>query len=466
MSTDARGSGGDIFRRRRAMVGPGRAKASGRGSAADGFRARRALVLDWLGDAAMVLPAAAEACRRGADPSPYRPDSEFFYLTGFSEPGGVLVLRGFAESKRSVLFVRPRDATAELWGGKRLGPEAARERLGVTACHPLNELGRELGALLRGASRVFFRLGSDPWVDRLVRAALAYARARGARAGFGPRGVVDPGEILDEMRLRKDAGEVKSLREAAALTIAGHRALAGELRGGAGEWELQAAIEAVFRRRGGATPAYPSIVASGANACVLHYAENRRRARAGELVLVDAAAELGHYCADVTRTYPVDGRFTPDQRAVYEIVDAARAAAIGVAAPGVPVSRVHKAACAVLAEGLASLGILAASGDGPEDSEVLRRFFPHQTSHWLGLDTHDVGDYAVGGRSRPLEEGMVFTVEPGLYFREDAEGPAARFAGTGIRIEDDVLVTASGVENLTAELPAEAGAVEALAGAR
>ena len=433
---------------------------------ADIFRERRALVLDGLGDAAMVLPAAADACRRGADPSPYRPDSEFFYLTGFAEPGSVLVLRGFAESRRSLLFVRPRDATAELWGGKRLGPEAACQRLGADACHPLGELGKELGTLLEGASHVFFRLGSDPWVDRLVRGALAHARARGARKGAGPRGVIDPGEVLDEMRLRKDAGEVESLRNAAALTIAGHRALAGELRPGVGEWELQAALEAVFRRHGGATPAYPSIVASGANACVLHYAENRQWARAGELVLVDAAAELGHYCADVTRTYPVDGRFNPDQRAVYEIVDEARAAAIAAAAPGVPVGSVHGAACAVLAGGLASLGILATSDGKPEESTALRRFFPHQTSHWLGLDTHDVGDYSVDGSSRPLEEGMVFTVEPGLYFHEDAEGPAARFAGIGIRIEDDVLVTASGVENLTAELPTEASAVEALVGGR
>lgn len=433
---------------------------------ADIFRERRALVLDGLGDAAMVLPSAADACRRGADPSPYRPDSEFFYLTGFREPGSVLVLRGFAESRRSALFVRPRDATAELWGGKRLGPEAARERLGTDAGHPLGELGRELGTLLNGASHVFFRLGSDPWVDRLVRGALAHARARGARMAAGPRGIIDPGEILDEMRLRKDAGEVESLRSAAALTIAGHRALAAELRPGVGEWELQAALEAVFRRHGGATPAYPSIVASGGNARVLHYAENQRRARAGEPVLVDAAAELGHYCADMTRTYPVDGRFTPEQRAVYEIVDRARAAAIAAAAPGVPVGSLHSAACAVLARGLASLGIPAAIGGRAEESAALRRYFPHQTSHWLGLDTHDVGDYTVDGTSRPLEEGMVFTVEPGLYFQEDAEGSAARFAGIGIRIEDDVLVTASGAENLTAELPTDAGAVEALVGGR
>lgn len=426
------------------------------------FRERRALILDELADGAMVLPAAADACRRGVDPSPYRPDSEFFYLTGFTEPGSVLVLRGFAESRRCVLFVRPRDATAELWGGKRLGPEAACEKLGADACHPLGELGQKLGSLLKGAGHVLFRLGSDPWVDRLVRGALAHARARGARTGSGPRGIIDPGEILDEMRLRKDAGEVESLRRAAALTIAGHRSLAAELAPGAGEWQLQAAIEEVFRRRGGATPAYPSIVASGANACVLHYANNQRRTRAGELVLVDAAAELGHYCADVTRTYPVDGRFTPEQRAVYEVVDEARAAAIAAAAPGVSVGSVHRAACAVLAEGLASLGVLAEGEGTAEESGALRRYFPHQTSHWLGLDTHDVGDYAVDGESRALEQGMVFTVEPGLYFPEDAEGPAARFAGTGIRIEDDILVTASGAENLTAALPTKASAVEAL----
>ena len=432
----------------------------------DVFRERRARVLEELGSAAMVLPSAADACRRGKDPAPYRADSEFFYLTGFTEPGAVAVLRGFAAERRCALFVRPRDATAELWGGKRLGPEVARRRLGVDVCHPLGELEEQLGVLLKGASHVFFRLGSDPWVDRLVRGALAHARARGARTGAGPRGVVDPGGILDEMRLRKDAGEVEVLRRAAALSMDGHRALARELRPGAGEWELQAAIEAVFRRHGGSPPAYPSIVASGANACVLHYADNQRRARAGELVLVDAAAELGHYCADVTRTYPVDGRFTPEQRAVHDIVNDARAAAIAAAAPDVPVGSVHRAACAVLSDGLASLGVLAKGEGEAEGSGALRRYFPHQTSHWLGLDTHDVGDYAINGGSRRLEEGMVFTVEPGLYFRRDAEGPAARFAGIGVRIEDDVLVTASGVENLTADLPTEAGAVEALVGGR
>ena len=440
-------------------------RAGGLESVTDVFRERRALALDELGSAALVLPAAADACRRGNDPSPYRADSEFFYLTGFTEPGAVAVLRGFAAERRCVLFVRPRDATAELWGGRRLGPEAARRRVGADVCHPLGELEERLGVLLKGASHVFFRLGSDPWVDRLVRGALAHARVRGARTGSGPRGVVDPGEILDEMRLRKDAGEVESLRKAAALSVAGHRALGRELRPGAGEWELQAVIEAVFRRHHGSIPAYPSIVASGANACVLHYAENQRRAWAGELVLVDAAAELGHYCADVTRTYPVDGRFTPEQRAVYDIVDEARAAAIAAAGPGVPVASAHRAACAVLAEGLASLGVLAEGEGAAAESGALRRYFPHQTSHWLGLDTHDVGDYAVDGASRRLEQGMVFTVEPGLYFQEDAEGSAARFAGVGIRIEDDVLVTASGVENLTAELPTAAGAVEELVGA-
>lgn len=432
----------------------------------DIFGERRSIALDELGSAAMVLSAAADACHRGEDPSPHRPDSEFFYLTGFTEPGAVAVLRGFADERRLVLFVRPRDATAELWGGPRLGPERACEQLGADACYPLAELEAQLGPLLAGASHVFFRLGADPWVDRLVRGALALARARGARTGSGPRGIIDPGEILDEMRLCKDAGEVESLRRATSLSIAGHRALARELRPGVGEWELQAAIEAVFRRHDGSTPAYPSIVASGANACVLHYAENGRRAQAGELVLVDAAAEVGRYCADVTRTYPVDGRFTAEQRAVYDIVDEARAAAIAAVGPGVSVAAVHQAACAVLADGLVALGVLAEGEVSGEESGALRRYFPHQTSHWLGLDTHDVADYAVDGESRELEEGMVLTVEPGLYFREDVEGPAARFAGIGIRIEDDVLVTPTGVENLTADLPTEAGAVEALVGAR
>ena len=412
----------------------------------------------------MVLTSGASRFRAGDDDSPHRPDSEVFYLTGFTEPGVVAVLRGFAEADRFSLFVRPNDPKAELWTGKRIGPDEARERFGPDACHSLAELDERLPTLLAGADEVHFRLGSDDWADGLVRGALAHARARGPRTGSGPRAVADPGGILDEMRLRKDPLEQEALRRAARLSVAGHQALVRELRGGSGEWELEAEIDAVFRRGGACGPAYPTIIASGANACVLHYRENGRRATKDDTVLVDAAAELDHYCADITRTYPVSGRFAAEQRDVYDIVQRACSAAVAAVEPGATLDGIHELARGVLIDGLVELGVLSGSPDEIIEDKSYEGYFPHRTSHWLGLDTHDVGDYTQGGAPRPLEEGMVFTVEPGLYFRPDGPDTTSRFAGIGVRIEDDVLVTASGHENLTEGLPTRAEDVEDLIG--
>lgn len=427
------------------------------------FQARRAAVLEALGKGVMVLPAAPQALRSRDTEWPYRPDSELFYLTGATEPESVAVLVGGAEA-RTILFVRERDAEAELWSGLRLGPDGAAERLELEEVHPLGELEDRLPGLLRAGDRLHVRLGRDGRLDRAVLDALAEARARGPRKGTGPRGVVDPGEILDEMRLRKDEHEVRLLREAAALTLEGHRAAAAAVRPGAGEWEVQARVEAVFRSAG-AGPGYGTIVGAGANACVLHYTANASRLGPDDAVLVDAGAELRLYQGDVTRTYPAGGAFTAPQRAVYEVVDEARRAALARLAPGVRVDEVHDAAVRTLTEGLVALGVLRGDVGDLVEAEAHRPFYPHQTSHWLGLDVHDPGDYARGGTSRPLEPGMVLTVEPGLYFPPGVEGRAAAFAGIGVRIEDDALVTAGGHENLTAALPTAVGAVEALVGA-
>ncbi len=426
------------------------------------FAERRARVLEALGNGAMVLTSGANRFRAGDDDSPHRPDSELFYLTGFTEPGAVAVIRGFAEEDRFSLFVRPSDPKAELWTGTRLGPDEARERFGPDACHPLGELDERLPTLLAGADRVHFRLGSDAWADELVRASLGHARARGPRTGSGPRAVVDPGGILDEMRIRKDPLEQEALRRAATLSIAGHQALLLELGTGAGEWELEAAIEGAFRRGGSGRPAYPTIIASGVNACVLHYRENHSRVTTDDVVLVDAAAELDHYCADVTRTYPAGSRFTAEQRVVYDVVERARAAAVAAVQPGASLDGIHELARGVLIEGLAELGVLSGSVDEIIEDKTYQDYFPHRTSHWLGLDTHDVGDYARGGAPRPLVQGMVFTIEPGLYFSPVGAGSTSQFAGIGVRIEDDVLVTEGGHENLTVGLPTAAEAVEDL----
>jgi Xaa-Pro aminopeptidase len=433
------------------------------------FAARVERVLEGLGGGAMVLPAAPLLLRAGDSELPYRPDSELFYLTGFSEPGAVLVLRAFAEESRVVLFVQPRDPKEELWSGPRLGPEAAGELPGVGEARPATDLASDLPGLLDGADRVHFRLGTHPAVEPLVLAALRKARARGAREGTGPRGVVDPGEILDELRLRKSPEEVHALREAGRITALGIRRAMEAARPGAGEWELEALVESTFRLEGAMGPAFATIVGSGPNACVLHYVANRRRTEEGDLVLLDAGAEVRMYAGDATRTFPVSGRFTPEQRAVYEVVEEARTRAVEALRPGATVATSHEAALRVLVEGLMDLGVLAGDREELAAEEAYKPWFPHRTSHWIGLNTHDPGDYARDGSSRVLEAGMVLTVEPGLYFPpvdESSEDPAARFRGTGIRIEDTVLVTAGGPEILTADLPSDPGAVEALVGTR
>lgn len=425
------------------------------------FLERRERVLDALGAGAMVLPAAPPLIRSGDAALRYRPSSELFYLTGLTDPGALLVLRGFADQRRCVLFTRPRDARAEVWSGVRRDPEELGRRIGVDELRSIEQIRDDLGVLLAGADQIFFRLGASPPVEAGVRIALETARVQGARRGAGPRGVMDPGVILDDLRLRKDASEIKAIRGAVDVTVAGFRAALAHLRPGLGEWEFEAELEAAFRRLGAAGPAFASIVGSGPNGCILHYVENARRMEAGELVLVDAGAEVRMYAGDISRTFPVSGSFSPEQADVYDLVEAARRVAIREVRPGASVSDVHAAAVVALIDGLRVLGVLEGSDDELLDSSAYEPFFPHQTSHWLGLDVHDVGDYARNGRPRSLEEGIVLTVEPGLYFGPGT--PAGPFTGIGIRIEDDVLVTREGAEVLTGALPTDLDEVAALA---
>lgn len=423
--------------------------------------ARRSAAAAALDDGVMLLVAAPLQYSSRDNERRYRPDSELYYLTGATEPDTVAVLVGGPEPEL-VLFVRERDEAAELWSGARLGPEAAAERFGADRCHPLSGLSDELPALLRRGDRIHFRLGGGGPVESLVLAALAHARARGPRTGSGPRGVIDPGEILDDLRLRKDEHELALLRTAAAVTLAGHRAGASTIAPGVGEWVVEAAVEGAFRVAGAAGPGFATIVGSGRNACVLHYVDNHDVITAGDLVLVDAGAACGLYNADVTRTYPAGGRFEGARRDVYEIVHAALRAAVARVAPGAVTTDVHGAATRVLVEGLVGLGVLSGDVNALIEDEAYKPYYPHQTSHWLGLDLHDPGDYARGGAPRELEPGMVFTVEPGLYFRGGDDGRAAAYEHVGVRIEDDVLVTEKGCEVLTADLPTDLHEVEAL----
>jgi Xaa-Pro aminopeptidase len=428
----------------------------------DVFRDRRRRALEALDRSVLVLPAAPNAFRSRDTEHRYRPDSDLFYLTGATEPETVAVLVA-GDEPEFILFVRERDAEAELWAGARLGVDDAAERFRADATYPVSELGKRLPKLLQRGDRLHARLGRGDEIERLVVGALTEARARGARRGGGPRAVVDPGEVLDELRLVKDAHEIECLRAAAKITLDGHRAGAGMIRPGAGEWHVEAAVDATFRRLGASGPGFATIVGAGANGCVLHYVENEATIAEGDMVLVDAGAERSLYHGDVTRSYPANGRFSDVQRAVYEIVEAARTAAVATITPGVTIARIHEMACHVIVAGLVELGVLSGSVEELVEEGAHRPFFPHQTSHWLGLDVHDPGDYRKGGESRVLEAGMVFTVEPGLYFRPAlCEGTAERYSGIGVRVEDDVLVTEEGREVLTAGLPTSAEEVEAL----
>ncbi len=425
---------------------------------------RHGAVFGALGDSALVLPAAPQRFKSRDTEVRYRASSELAYLTGILEPGAVAVFLGHATEERYVLFVPPRDAVQERWTGPVLGVERAAERPGVEAAYSIEELPARLPGLLAGARSVYVRSGEHAGVDRAVTAALTRARLRGAKDGSGPRGVWDPGEILDELRLTKAPVELDAMRRAAQVTVGAYERVIPRVGAGVGEWEIEAMLDGAFRSGGAWGPAYPTIVASGSNACVLHYTRNDRLMSDGDLVLIDAGAELSLYASDVTRTLPVSGRFTKTQRAVYEIVAEAQRAAIAEARPGRTLDDVHRAAEEIMISGLVELGALTGSADEIREKGAHSAFVLHKTSHWLGLDVHDVGDYVRDGAARPLQPGMVFSVEPGLYFPPAADGVPEELAGIGVRIEDEILITESGHENLTERLPRDTDDVEAWMG--
>jgi Xaa-Pro aminopeptidase len=425
------------------------------------FRRRREAVLSGLGTDVMVIPAAAPAGGSGDSRYVFRPGGDLFYLTGCVEPGAVLLLHGGEADHAVTLFVPPRDPEAERWSGPRLGPEGTSDLLGIDHVLAASELPGRLSSALRSASKVHFRLGSDPVIDGVVGEALAFGRREGTRKGVGPRAVVDPGVILEPLRVRKDAGEMEALRRASALTNSAFAEALPHATPGAREWEVQARLEQVFRASG-ALPAFGTIVATGANACVLHHVANRGVIRPGDLVLVDGGAELDLYAGDVSRTVPASGRFTDPQRAAYEVVVSARSAALAAALPGRPVSDIHDAAVAELTAGLVGLGALEGSAEDLIAEEAYKAYYPHNTSHWIGLEVHDPGVYAVDGIPLTLEAGMVLTVEPGLYFPPDLPGVPEDLAGMGIRLEDDVAIGPDGPRVLGGSLALEPDDVEYL----
>ena len=422
---------------------------------------RRAQLMRLAGDDAIVIiPAAPERIRSRDTHYPYRPDSDLWYLSGFTEPDAALVLVPGRAHGESILFCRERDPEREGWDGPRLGPEGAVEALGLDDAFPISDLDDILPGMIEGRSRVYYHLGRDTEFDLKLMGWLNRVRAMMRQGAPPPHEFLELGHLLDEMRLFKSADELRLMQRAADISVEAHMAAMRAARPGITEYALQAEIERVFRMHD-ACPAYGSIVGAGANACVLHYVANTAKAKAGDLVLVDAGAEYRGYAADITRTFPVSGRFSPAQRALHDLVGAAHAAALSHACVGEPWSAMHDAAVQVLAEGLLRLGLLKGTLDQVLEEGTYKRFYRHKTGHWLGLDVHDVGEYRIDGEPRLLEPGMVFTIEPGLYIAPDDTRVAAKWRGIGIRTEDDVLVTPHGPRVLTDALPRDAEGIEA-----
>ncbi len=428
------------------------------------YASRRNDALATLTGGVAIVPSARTVLRNADSSYAFRQDSDFYYLTGFNEPDAVLVLAPERDQARSILFMQRRDRDMEVWTGGRLGVERARETLLVNEAYPIDELEQRLPDLLIGATTMHYAFGAHGPVNRIVRNALETAREKTRRGGRSPYVVAEPSATLHLMRLRKTPDEIDVLRRACAITHAGHVAGMRATRAGAYEYTVQAAIESEYRRLGAESIAYESIVATGDNATVLHYVNNRDRLEAGQLLLVDSGCELNCYATDVTRTWPVNGRFTPEQRALYDIVLAAQEAAIDRVRPGVPRNEFHDTAVRTIVEGLIDVGLLKGSVNENIASEDYREYYMHGTGHWMGLDVHDAGPYREPDDTPlRLQPGMITTVEPGLYVRRDSDAPE-RFRGIGIRIEDDILVTPDGYENLTATIPKAPEAIEALVG--
>lgn len=427
------------------------------------FAARRARVLKKMAAAhpssVLVLFAAPVQVRNGDVEHDYRQNSDFYWLTGFEEPESIAVLS--AKTGTYTLFVRPRDPERETWDGPRAGVEGAKKQYGADAAFATADATKELPLAVADHVRVYHRFGRSSGDDAWIIRCADRARARAREGIVAPTEFVDPTVILHEERLRKQKDELDLMRRACAITAAAHVRVMREAAPGLREADLDASLSEVFARGGAARAAYPSIVGSGPNATVLHHRSGTRQLAKGELLLVDAGCEYGYYASDVTRTIPVSGTFTKEQRALYEAVLEAQLAAIAIVKPGVTLEAVHDRTVEVLVQGLRRLKLLKGSAEKIVKTRSYRQFYMHRTSHWLGMDVHDVGTYFEANQARPLEAGMVFTIEPGLYVAKDDKTVGKAWRGLGVRIEDDILVTKTGFENLTAAIPKTVAEVEA-----
>jgi Xaa-Pro aminopeptidase len=424
------------------------------------FLRRRQSLLAQIGQGVAVIPTAPEAIRNRDANYPYRFDSYFYYLTGFGEPEAVLVLVGGDEPK-SVLFCRDKDLEREIWDGFRHGPDGAREAFGFDEAYSISRLDEIAPQLLANRPRLYFSLGAAAQWDARVTGWLNQVRSQTRAGVIAPSEVVDVRGLLDEMRLYKSEDELTTMRKAAEISSGAHRRAMRAARPGATEYEIEAELLHEFRRHGAQAPAYTSIVAGGANACVLHYVTNDAPLHDGDLLLIDAGCELDGYASDITRTFPVNGKFSGPQKDLYELVLAAQHAAIEAVRSGNHWNAPHEAALNVLVRGFIDFGLCKGTVEGVLESGDYRRFYMHRTGHWLGLDVHDAGEYKRNGEWRPLEPGMVLTVEPGCYVRPADDVPE-HYWNIGIRIEDDAVVTQDECEIITAGAPKSVADIEAL----
>lgn len=426
------------------------------------YSRRRAALIEGLQPGGIALLAAAPERVRSRDVHhAYRQDSDFFYLTGFAESRALLALVPGREEGEVVLFCQPKDPQKELWEGKLLGPEAAVESLGVDQAYPVGEIDKVVPELMAGRERIHYRIGLDADFDEKVMGWVRGAREQARHGGPAPGQFLLLDDLLHEMRLFKSEEEIRLMEEAARISAEGHRRIMQYCRPGIYEYELEAELLHTFLHHGSRAAAYGSIVGAGANACVLHYVSNDARVEDGDLVLVDAGCEYRYYAADITRTFPANGRFSAEQREIYQIVLQAQAGAIEAVQPGASCDTPQQAAVAAIVDGLLQLGLLTGTADEIIETEAYKPFYMHRVGHWLGIDVHDVGSYKDGDDWRPFEPGMVTTIEPGIYIAPDFEDVAPRWRGIGVRIEDDVLVTSSGNRILSEGVPRGMEEIEA-----
>ncbi len=425
------------------------------------FAARRKQLLEAMGDGVALFPSTPLAIRNHDVGHPYRQDSDLYYLSGLDEPESLLLLTNQHAEHEVVLFVRPKKREREIWDGPRAGIEGAVEDFGADVAFPIEELPGKLPDYLGNVERLHYRLAQNDEADAKVFNCLNQLR-RGERRGVtAPAAIIDSSVHLHEMRLRKSTDEIATMRQAAAITREAHLRAMRLARPGMHEYEIDAELLHVFRKHGSERPAYESIVGSGPNATILHYRAGARQINDGELLLIDAGCEYDYYASDVTRTFPVNGKFSAEQRAIYDVVLRAQKASIDAVKPGSTLDEVHQCAVRLITEGLVALGLLGGELDLLIDEKKYEPFYMHRTSHWLGMDVHDVGHYYLDGKQRQLEPDFVLTVEPGIYIATDNEDVDERWRGIGVRIEDDVLVTRSGRDVLTDGIPKEIDDVEA-----